>query len=432
MKINLLFFVFLIQFLFSGFVFGQNINPADEIKKTLSPEDLTALQESENNLLSAETLAKSSAGDFEKAQDLRAKSSSQSKKEQKKMIKDAGKNEKNGFKSYEKASLIFEKSYKTEYNIYKKNLNVLADNADSDKKQNIVDSQKDASDAYKKSMSDRNKASRAKTPEEKYSLLKSSDESGKSAIEIEIKTFDDYYGWTTIKKNTEVIPVKTDSVSVKKTISDTTIITETNENSYDANKPDKTKDNKVVPPINTENLTFRIQIAASKNTLPVTKLKQIYPGSTQINNEKDGEYYKYTVGECKSYEEAWNLKKSMNVSGAFVVAYRSGKRTDLRQSVSPDEFNKMNGGSGVVVKSANSSGIEFRLQIGMSRLPADDLQLKKINPTSETVNTYDSGQFYKYTIGSFSSEQEALNYKNSNNKLRKAIVVKYSGGKEIK
>ncbi len=100
------------------------------------------------------------------------------------------------------------------------------------------------------------------------------------------------------------------------------------------------------------------------------------------------------------------------------------------------KMNRVNnniGNSDITV--SNSSGFskssEFKLQIGTSILPANDSQIKRLNKTNLPVNTYKSKVYYKYTIGSFSSFQEAKNYKNAYG-LSNTYIVEYNNGKQVK
>jgi hypothetical protein len=81
--------------------------------------------------------------------------------------------------------------------------------------------------------------------------------------------------------------------------------------------------------------------------------------------------------------------------------------------------------------SDQTKGHEFRIQIGISILPANDWQLKQINKTDFEVKTYKSKIYYKYTVGSFVSFQEAKNYKNAYG-LKDTYIVEYNDGKEVK
>ncbi len=79
----------------------------------------------------------------------------------------------------------------------------------------------------------------------------------------------------------------------------------------------------------------------------------------------------------------------------------------------------------------NSKEHEFRIQIGTSILPANEMQLKRLNKTDKPVSTYKSKIYYKYTVGSFSDFQEAKNFKNAYG-LTNVYIVEYRNGKEVK
>ncbi len=81
--------------------------------------------------------------------------------------------------------------------------------------------------------------------------------------------------------------------------------------------------------------------------------------------------------------------------------------------------------------SGSSLGNEFRLQIGTSILPANETQIKNLNKTNLAVQTFKSKIYYKYTVGNFSSFQEAKNFKNAYG-LSNTYIVEYNNGKEIK
>ncbi len=78
-----------------------------------------------------------------------------------------------------------------------------------------------------------------------------------------------------------------------------------------------------------------------------------------------------------------------------------------------------------------SVGNEYRIQIGTSILPAVKSQTDRLNSTDLNVKTYKSKVYYKYTIGSFKSFQEAKNFKNAYG-LSKTYIAEYNNGKEVK
>jgi hypothetical protein len=80
-------------------------------------------------------------------------------------------------------------------------------------------------------------------------------------------------------------------------------------------------------------LIFQVQIAASKVKLPQWKINKIYKGAKNEVQEKFyDEWYKYSVGSFKTYEEAKAYIKKIKVKGAFVVAYKGGTKIDIKEA----------------------------------------------------------------------------------------------------
>ncbi len=80
---------------------------------------------------------------------------------------------------------------------------------------------------------------------------------------------------------------------------------------------------------------FRVQLAASRVPLSAEKLHRIYPGQTYMEYDPYDRRYKYlTYERFGTYESARSFKYSCGVPGAFVVAYKNGKRVrDICQVV---------------------------------------------------------------------------------------------------
>lgn len=81
---------------------------------------------------------------------------------------------------------------------------------------------------------------------------------------------------------------------------------------------------------------YQVQIAAHTQPLTMEYLKNIYIGAIKINEIHEDEWYKYTLGRYKTFEEAAKLLRSINVPKAFVVAYKNGKRVPLKEVKEPE------------------------------------------------------------------------------------------------
>ena len=80
-------------------------------------------------------------------------------------------------------------------------------------------------------------------------------------------------------------------------------------------------------------MTFKIQIAASKNPINNDKLKNIYCGNEEVREIVESGWYKYMIGSFSKYSEALSHKNSVNVIGAFVVAYRNSSKLSINEAI---------------------------------------------------------------------------------------------------
>jgi hypothetical protein len=83
------------------------------------------------------------------------------------------------------------------------------------------------------------------------------------------------------------------------------------------------------------NLLFQVQIAASRVKLSKARLAQIYKAANEIEEKFQDNWYKYSVGSFKTYDEARAFRDKTRVRGAFVIVFRDGKKIDITEVVSP-------------------------------------------------------------------------------------------------
>ena len=88
-----------------------------------------------------------------------------------------------------------------------------------------------------------------------------------------------------------------------------------------------------MPKIN-ENITFRVQIAASKKAI---KLKSYnFKGLKNISREKEGGYYKYYYGNTGSYKQIEKYQRRAKRAGfksAFVVSFKGNEKIKLSKAL---------------------------------------------------------------------------------------------------
>lgn len=89
-------------------------------------------------------------------------------------------------------------------------------------------------------------------------------------------------------------------------------------------------------PVKKENITFKIQLAASSSILDKTQLSNQFNYKVEtINEELINNMYKYTTGDFLTFKEA---KKALTLNEtlkgkAFIVGYKDGKRIDLEEAI---------------------------------------------------------------------------------------------------
>jgi hypothetical protein len=80
-------------------------------------------------------------------------------------------------------------------------------------------------------------------------------------------------------------------------------------------------------------LVFKVQIAASKKEMSKNELKRIYAQDYMIVMDKEGPWYKYSVGAFADYIEAQKFKINTGVRDAFIVAWKNGKKVHIKEAL---------------------------------------------------------------------------------------------------
>jgi len=408
-------------FLFVGGVYSQNqdVNISEEIEKVLAKSELEKYEKGKKQISKADLLTVVPTAKHEAAEKSRAKAEGKKRRKKKKELKIAKKYDKEAAKSYLPASNLYLKGGKYVYSALLKTLVALEPKATDGQKEVLKEFKTDYETFYKESGKLRKTALKQKDYAKKYMQLTEADRLLSQAYEHQAMALTEYYGWLRAKPDTEEVVVTT----------------EVDDNEFAIYEEDTVTATEPVIPVKSAGVAgvvFKIQVAASAKPLSVNELKRIYPGDVMFNNEKSGPWYRYLINEYNTYAEAITDKRKMNIKGSFVVAYRSGERIkNIKEVAEPiGQYGNESSSMGSNSTSSNS-GIEYRLQIGTSALPTSDRDIAKLNSTAEPVKVYKSVTYYKYTICSFATEKEALEYKKANS-LGKYIIVKYSGGKEVK
>ena len=100
----------------------------------------------------------------------------------------------------------------------------------------------------------------------------------------------------------------------------------------DSRKPQATKPVETAPQED-EELIFKVQIYTSSTKIATTNKR--FQGVSRVEVYKEGKIYKYTAGTTANYDEALRTKRALEkrFKGAFVIAFKQGKRTDIQQAI---------------------------------------------------------------------------------------------------
>jgi len=183
-----------------------------------------------------------------------------------------------------------------------------------------------------------------------------------------------------------------------------------------------------------EKVIFKVQVrAAYKSEIPLQLLANKYHLRDEIKEDYVGNWYRYSVGSFATYEEAKQYRNQIrSINGlrdAFVVAYRDGKRLDklseLKQ-MTPDEQTENT--------EFKEKGRYYRIQIlalKYNRISPETL--KEVLNIDEDITEEKSHSWRKYTIGRFSSLEDAkiLKQKMIDKGITNAFVVIYNNGRRI-
>jgi outer membrane protein OmpA-like peptidoglycan-associated protein len=82
-----------------------------------------------------------------------------------------------------------------------------------------------------------------------------------------------------------------------------------------------------------QNMVFRVQIAASKTSIPLNRLKEIYSGNRDIFEFREEGWIKYAIGDFNNYFVAAQIKENCGVQDAFIAAYSGEQKKSLMKSI---------------------------------------------------------------------------------------------------
>jgi hypothetical protein len=188
-------------------------------------------------------------------------------------------------------------------------------------------------------------------------------------------------------------------------------------------KPTKEK-----PAPSQEKIIFKVQIAADTKPLSSSKLHQIYSGYHSIESFTEDGWYKYSIGELNTFDQANKLRKECNVKGAFIIAFKNGKKINVLEAkkiakdcYTPKIINDWQ---------KDNNQILFRVQVAASKIELTPSQLKQKFCDEKYIYVSYENPWYKYAVGNFSNYKDANRMKERIN-VPGAFVVAYQYGEKL-
>lgn len=174
----------------------------------------------------------------------------------------------------------------------------------------------------------------------------------------------------------------------------------------------------------TSGFLYKVQIAACRQELDAAALSGIYNGKERITETMEDNWYKYTIGNFTTHNEARQLRDAISIPDAFVAAYLNGKRIKLMPSRTGEWIDES------LPADIRPELIQFRVQIAASRNELSISVLKNIyNGTAEIITAYEDN-WNKYSVLAGNTLGQALEMV-KNTDVPGAFIVAYYNNQKI-
>ncbi|MCK5168732.1 MAG: hypothetical protein KAQ75_02545 [Bacteroidales bacterium] len=180
-------------------------------------------------------------------------------------------------------------------------------------------------------------------------------------------------------------------------------------------------------PTHGKGIVFKVQIAADTKTLSSENLHKIYSGYEKIQRYEEDGWYKYSVGEFKTFAEANEFRKTCGVNGAFIISFQGDKKVNV---LAATKMMRCYDPKIISDWPSNNNQVVFRIQISASNNEMSINQIKNIYCVEPNVYVIEENGWFKYSIGSFKKYQNALQIKEKSG-VAGAFIVAYKNGKKL-
>ncbi|MEO5644216.1 MAG: SPOR domain-containing protein [Bacteroidia bacterium] len=187
-------------------------------------------------------------------------------------------------------------------------------------------------------------------------------------------------------------------------------------------------------PENTDQLVFRVQLGAFSRPISKGTFSDV-PDLTVVKTE-DG-LYKYLSGSYATFEQAANAKAQLLVKGyggAFIAAYKNGKRVPLEKAGAVYIKQEKENLSDTTEQSANvKSLVEFKVQLGVFRNAVPTDVMANLNKIVGVQHDITPAGLTRYTNGNTNDYKAILTLKDQMKAqgFPDAFVIAFFKGQQI-
>lgn len=185
-----------------------------------------------------------------------------------------------------------------------------------------------------------------------------------------------------------------------------------------------------------QGVEFMVQIAASRTAVDPSYFQEKFNISGDITRTHSEGWYYYSIGKYVKYWRALEYKNILltrnNTKGAFVVAYRDGKRLLLSDLIHHNVDERT--GEEFVEKQRPISKKSYSVQIMASRDGnISGIAIKEMYGIDEDVYKEYASGWFRYIVGNFMNYSQASKLRNKLRLqgLREAFTVGYRDGKRV-
>lgn len=185
-----------------------------------------------------------------------------------------------------------------------------------------------------------------------------------------------------------------------------------------------------------ERVEFRIQVrAAYKRKISIDSLARALKIEGDIHEERVNNWYKYSIGSFKTYDDARAFRKELvkqkMLRDAFIIAYFDDERLNSLSELKEIAPETLPGGS----TKYEENGTCYRVQIlALMHKRVAPAVLQDMYQIEEEVNEETYHNWRKYTVGSCRSKSKALSLRLEliEKGIEGAFIVAYKNGERAK